>query len=312
MGNDQKLARDLVKTTEVEENILTNKEIAHLFIHHNKVLTSHLLPGLDVKTEERKDGVKVDIVLKENTVIKRPVHLCFGMLPKEGVQRIILRADIKRNSKISVLAHCAFPNAVNVKHIMDGKIKVREEAEYSYFERHIHGKEGGVKVYPKALIELGRGAKFKTEFELLKGRVGLIDIDYQTTCGEKSVMEMNARINGTGDDVIKIKESGFLQGEYSRGVLTSRVALRDRARAEIYNKMTATAAYARGHVDCKEIVQDKGFASAIPVVEVKHPKAHVTHEAAIGSVDTKQLQTLMSRGLSEDEAVELIIQGLLS
>ena len=43
-----------------------------------------------------------------------------------------------------------------------------------------------------------------------------------------------------------------------------------------------------------------------------HPKAHVTHEAAIGSVDSKQLQTLMARGLSEDEAVDLIIQGLLS
>ena len=50
----------------------------------------------------------------------------------------------------------------------------------------------------------------------------------------------------------------------------------------------------------------------VPVVDVQHPKAHVTHEAAIGSVDTKQLETLMSRGLTEDEAVELIIQGLLT
>jgi Fe-S cluster assembly scaffold protein SufB len=47
-------------------------------------------------------------------------------------------------------------------------------------------------------------------------------------------------------------------------------------------------------------------------VEVLHPKAHVTHEAAIGSVDNKQLETLMSRGLSEDDAVDVIINGLLS
>jgi hypothetical protein len=38
----------------------------------------------------------------------------------------------------------------------------------------------------------------------------------------------------------------------------------------------------------------------------------VTHEAAIGSVDSKQLQTLMSRGLTEEKAVDLIIQGLLT
>ena len=110
----------------------------------------------------------------------------------------------------------------------------------------------------------------------------------------------------------RIKEKGFLVGESARGVLTSRVALRGSATAEIYNKLTATAPFARGHVDCKEIVQDNAIATAIPIVEVSNPKAHITHEAAIGSVDSKQLETLMSRGLSEDEAVELIIQGLLS
>jgi Fe-S cluster assembly scaffold protein SufB len=51
---------------------------------------------------------------------------------------------------------------------------------------------------------------------------------------------------------------------------------------------------------------------AVPIVEVHHPRAHITHEAAIGSVDNKQLETLMSRGLSEDDAVETIINGLLS
>ena len=80
----------------------------------------------------------------------------------------------------------------------------------------------------------------------------------------------------------------------------------------MYNTLTASAPYARGHVDCKEIVQDRALAKAVPVVEVSHPLAHVTHEAAIGSVDSKQLQTLMSRGLTEDEATDLIIEGLLS
>ncbi|MFW6271396.1 MAG: SufD family Fe-S cluster assembly protein, partial [Bacillota bacterium] len=36
------------------------------------------------------------------------------------------------------------------------------------------------------------------------------------------------------------------------------------------------------------------------------------HEAAIGSVDNSQLQTLMARGLDEEEASEVIIQGMLN
>jgi hypothetical protein len=38
----------------------------------------------------------------------------------------------------------------------------------------------------------------------------------------------------------------------------------------------------------------------------------VTHEAAIGSVDSTQLQTLMAHGLDEEEASDVIIQGLLN
>ena len=61
----------------------------------------------------------------------------------------------------------------------------------------------------------------------------------------------------------------------------------------------------------KEIVQDQAVARATPVVDVRHPRARVTHEAALGSVDSRQLQTLMARGMTEDEAVDLIIRGLL-
>ncbi|NLO32720.1 MAG: hypothetical protein GX117_05100, partial [Candidatus Hydrogenedentes bacterium] len=66
------------------------------------------------------------------------------------------------------------------------------------------------------------------------------------------------------------------------------------------------------HVDCKEIVLDAAAARAVPTVEVRNPSAHITHEAAIGSVSSRQLQALLSRGLDEDEATDLIIEGLLS
>jgi hypothetical protein len=294
------------------DKALDDPNTAHLTISHDKVISSKSLPGLHVEPKEIKDGVDIKITLDEKTVIKNPVHMCFGMLKKEGVQRIILDIDIKSQASIFVIAHCIFPDAVKVQHLMDGKIKVGEKASYTYLEKHIHADSGGIEVVPKARVMLSDYARFKTDFELLQGRVGKIDIDYETVCLAHSIMEMTAKINGSGDDIISIKESGILEGEGARGVLTSRVALRQNAKAEIFNKLIATAPFARGHVDCKEIVQDKAQASAIPIVEVKDPKAHVTHEAAIGSVDSKQLQTLMARGLSEEEAVELIIQGLLS
>lgn len=308
---NQEIIQKLYENTDTDANVLQDPGVAHVAVDYNKILSSRLVPGLFMNVEELEDGIKADVTVEEGTVIEKTVHLCFGVLADTGVQRIIMDVDVEKNAKISLLAHCIFPNAVDLKHIMDARITIGDGAEYTYFEKHIHGPKGGIEVYPKAVVHLGEKARFKTEFELVRGRVGLVDIDYETTCGKESVLEMTARINGSGDDVIKIKETGHLVGEYARGALTTKIAVRDSAKAEIYNKMTATAAYARGHVDCKEIVQDQAMAAAIPIVEVNHPKAHVTHEAAIGSVDSKQLQTLMSRGLTEDEAVELIIEGLL-
>lgn len=292
--------------------VLHSHGTGHVAVSGNKVIGSNKIDGLVVDVEEKEDSLSLDIVVEEGVVIKQPVHMCFGMLTKTGVQKIVLNMHVKEKAEISIMAHCTFPNAEDVEHLMDAVIRVDKDAKYKYFERHVHSEEGGLKVIPKAKILLGENARFKTEFELLKGRVGLLDIDYEAICKEYSVMEMDAKISGRGADVIKLKEVGVLEGEHARGVLTSRISVRDDASAEIYNKMTAIGAYSRGHVDCKEIIQGNGRASAVPVVEVLNAKAHVTHEAAIGSVDNKQLETLMSRGLSEDDAVDAIIDGMLS
>jgi len=312
VSSNIQMISDLYESINANPHQLDDPDVAHMEINHNRVLGMHAVPGLHIDVEELSDGISAVIVLDEGTQVVKPVHLCFGMLPKEGVQRIILDVDIRAGSKISLLAHCTFPFAVDVQHLMNAVIRVGEGAEYTYFERHVHSPSGGVLVVPKAKVDVGRNASFKTEFELLKGRVGKIDIDYEATCHERALLDMSARISGRATDHIIINETAHLIGEYAKGVLTSKIAVRDDAVAEVNNRLTASGAFARGHVDCKEIIQDRGRAMAIPIVDVRHPKAHVTHEAAIGSVDNKQLETLMSRGMSEDAAVEVIISGLLS
>jgi uncharacterized protein len=307
--SDKKLLDELLSSISMHSHF--DENTAHIEIHGNEVLRSSLVEGLEIDVEEKDEGISARMVLRAGTVLENPVYLCFGMIPENGIQKIDMDILVEKEAKGQFLAHCTFPNARDIQHIMNAVIRVEEGGSYKYFERHVHGEHGGIQVIPKAKIYLAEGATFSTEFELLKGRVGYMDIDYETECAANSVMEMRARIIATHDDFIKIREAGKLLGEHSRGVLVSHIALRDKSRAEIYNDLSADAPYATGHVDCKEIVQDEAVAKAVPVVQVNHPKAHVTHEAAIGSVDSKQLQTLMARGIDEDDAVELIIQGLL-
>ncbi len=312
MSTDYELMLDLYRDVGQDTSVFSDSDVAHLVIHRNEVVGAHLVAGLSVEPEQIEDGVSVRVGVEEGVVIENTVHMCFGVLPQEGLQRILLDVDLEPHSRVEVLAHCVFPNARDITHRMEARIQIGEGASYRYFERHVHGSAGGVLVVPNAKVHLAPEAAFETEFELIQGRVGKIDIDYESWCARGSSLRMVARMSGRGEDEINVRETAHLEGEGAAGVLLSRIAVRNRAVADVYNELTASAPGARGHVDCKEIVQDQAEARATPIVDVRHPRAQVTHEAAIGSVDSRQLQTLMARGMTEDEAVELIIQGLLS
>jgi Fe-S cluster assembly scaffold protein SufB len=291
--------------------IFKDSQVAHLVIHKNKVIGKNLVKGLSLEPKETALGVDIQLKVEQGIKIEHPVHLCFGVLPKEGIQEINIKAKIENSAGIKLLAHCVFPNAVKVAHKMQAEIEVGDNAYYEYNEVHFHGQDGGIEVIPKAKIKMGKNSHLVTNFSLLKGRVGVFDLDYEVEVLENSTLDMTAKIYGWGNDKIKIREAGRLIGKSSRGLIKSRIAVKDNAVSEIINELTACAPEARGHVDCVEIVQGNAQAKAIPIVNVTNEFAKVTHEAAIGRVDKKQVETLMARGLEEEKAVDIVVAGML-
>lgn len=289
---------------------------AHIEIHGGKVVGMSLVEGLEVVSEPIQtaegEGVRVLIHLASGIRIEKPVHLCFGMVGERGLQKIELETELGDHASVAFQAHCTFPRATDIRHLMDARIVVGEGASYRYVEKHIHGPSGGVTVVPKTRVRVKRGGRFFNEFYLIEGSAGVVEIDYEVESEAESSVDMRAYIYGKDGDRIRIREAARLLGENAVAALITHVALKDSATADVLNELYARAPGARGHVDCKEIVQGKAIARAVPIVQVEDPAAHVTHEAAIGSVDSKQLQTLMARGLTEEEATDLIIRGLFS
>jgi len=291
---------------------LQSKEIAKLVVHENKVLSADEVPGVRVRYETKKSGVDVELLVEEGSKVKHPIHLCFGILPEEGLQDIGLRVEVRSGAEVSVIAHCVFPNAVNIIHKMNAVINIRDNARFSYRETHYHGDSGGIEVIPKARVTLGEKALYENTFSLVEGCVGKLDFDYEILSGARSVAELTAKVYGKKDDIIKITEKVSLNGNGARSLLKTRVVLRDRARAEVIGETYGNAPYARGHVDCIELINgEQAIAKAIPLVVAINDKAKVTHEAAIGSIDRREVETLMARGLDENEAVDVIVRGML-
>jgi Fe-S cluster assembly scaffold protein SufB len=292
-------------------DILRTPRVASAVVSGNQVLAVNQVEGVSIEAEELEHGVRARISIAPGTKVDYPVHLCFGMVPAEGLQEIISEFEIGEGAEVGFLAHCTFPNAVNLKHVMDARIHVGPGATMRYSEAHYHGSLGGIEVLPTTYAQVDEGGLLESEFSLVHGRVGRLEIQFEVDVAAQGAVELVTGAYGSADDEIRVNEVLRLDGEGARGLTRTRVAVRDRASSEIYTTAEGNAPGAVGHMDCTEIVRGEAVARNVPAVVVRDDRARVTHEAAIGSVSKRELETLMARGLEEEEAVDIIIRGML-
>jgi len=68
----------------------------------------------------------------------------------------------------------------------------------------------------------------------------------------------------------------------------------------------------KSHVQCDALILDEQSVSkTLPYMEVGERDAQIGHEATVSKIADEQIFYLMSRGLSENEAQNLIVQGFL-
>lgn len=292
-------------------DVLQAARVGSAVVSGNSVLAVNEVEGVTIEAEETEHGIRARVTVAPGTKIEHPVHLCFGMTAKEGLQEINSQFEIGEGAEVGFLAHCTFPNAVQLKHVMDARIHVGPGATMRYSEAHYHGPQGGIEVLPTTHAQVDEGGRLETEFNLTHGRVGRMVIEFEVDVAARGVAELVAKAYGSADDDIRVNEVIRLNGEGARGLTKTRAAVRDQAKSEVYTTAEGNAPGAVGHMDCTEIVRGRATARNVPVVVVRDDRARVTHEAAIGSVGKKELETLMARGLDEEEAVDIIIRGML-
>lgn len=302
---------DAYRQAGVDPAALSRPRVAALVVSGDRVLSRVEVPGVTFDVQRQPTGVDVHVVVAPGTRPEQPVHLCFGMLPPEGTLEIHTTLHIGTGADVRFLACCAFPRATRIRHRMESTIQVEEGAAVEYEEVHFHGPHGGIEVIPRTCVVVAKDARFVSSFRLVHGRVGVLDIGYDVAVGAHGLADLTTKAFGRDDDRVRVEEVLHLNGEYARGVLKSRIAVRDSATSEVMTTAEGNAPHCRGHMDCAEVIRGHATASNIPHVVVRNEQARITHEAAIGTVNRTELETLMARGLDEDDAVDVIIRGML-
>lgn len=83
---------------------------------------------------------------------------------------------------------------------------------------------------------------------------------------------------------------------------------------EVINRgfIGASAAPAKGHLECKGLILGGGRMHAIPELDSNQDGVELSHEAAVGKIAQEEIEYLMARGLDEDEAAATIVRGFLN
>lgn len=293
------------------EHSLDNQ--GHFYVSGDRVISSQELKNVELRSRETSKGVEAEVLIRKGAKIEEPLFFCFGILEKKQDQFIIPNITVEEGAEVEIIAHCSFPHAQEARHDMEAKFQVGKNAKFSYQEHHYHGKNSGAQVYPKLKFDMKEGSEFYSNFVLTQGTVGQTRIELEGDLGKRSKADIESKVLGKSKkDQVEIIDKINLKGAGSKGLIKMRAAAQNGGKVLMQGETYASAPDAFGHVDCQEIVVGKNSsARAVPIVEVSHDQARVTHEASVGKINQKELETLMTRGLDEEEATELIINSMM-
>ena len=299
--------KDLLK--EINETLDEKSEVYNIR-KNGESIKRKVNSYIDIVTKEDKSGI--DIYVKENTLFGI-VHIPV-IITESGLTDVVYNDfHIGANANVIIMAGCGIHNDLHKDSEHDGihRFYLEENAKVTYVEKHYgEGKGTGKRILnPTTEIYMKKGSSMNMDSVQIKGVDDTIRIT-KATLDADTTLEISEKILTTGSQTAKTEFIVELNGENASVHVTSRSVAEGSSTQEFTSNITGnTKCYA--HVECDAIIKDEGKVKAIPEIYAKNIDANLIHEAAIGKIAGAQLNKLMTLGLNEQEAEEVIIKGFL-
>lgn len=265
-----------------------------------------------VDIEPKEDGKGINVYVKENTyfgIVHIPV-----ILTQSGLKDVVYNDFyVGKNANVIILAGCGIHNDEHEDSEHDGihRFFIEEGAKVKYTEKHYgNGRGAGKRILnPVTEITLKKNASMTMDSVQIKG-VSKTKRVIKAKIYEGATLVVKEKILTSDNQVAKTDFVIDLKGDGSSCNVTSRSVATENSYQEFKSVVTGKSkSYA--HVSCDAIIKDNAKVKAIPEIYAKDADANLVHEAVIGKIAGEQLMKLMSLGLSEKEAEDVIIKGFL-
>lgn len=277
---------------------------------NGEAVLRHSSPNIAITNNPENEGLIVEV--KAGTK-GETVHVPVILTNAGYSDRVYNMFKIAEDAEVTIIAGCGIHNDSHNDSSHNGihEIIVGPRAQVKYLEKHYgEGKGKGKRILnPSAIVRVENGGSIEMEMLQIRG----VDDTVRTTTAyiqEKGNLKVVERLL-THD---RQKAESDIRVEIEGQGATAQVISRSVAQGSSYQLFKAALVgknECAGHVECDAILMDKARIKSIPQLEAEDVNAVLTHEAAIGKIAGEQLIKLMSLGLSEEEAIDTILEGFL-
>ena len=266
----------------------------------------------EIEIVPKKDKSGIDIYVKPN-VKNKSVHIPV-IITTGGIKDLVYNDFyIGENAEVTIVAGCGIHNATNLNSEHNGihSFHLGKNCVVTYIEKHLGVGNGmGEKVLnPVTNIVMEENSTFTMETTQLGG----VSSSVRTTKAklfDNAKLVIKEKILTTNNQTAKTKFDVNLMGKGSSVDVISRSVAKDNSYQNFYSAVKGKAE-CFGHVACDGILVGNARIDSTPKIVCENVEATLVHEAAIGKIAGEQLIKLMTLGLNEEEAENLIIKGFL-
>lgn len=265
----------------------------------------------DIEIVSKKDKSGIDIIVKPN-IKNKSVHIPVIITQSNLTELVYNDFYIGENSDVTIVAGCGIHNPSNEKSEHDGlhTFHLAKNSKVKYIEKHLGlGNKGDKVLNPETKIFMDNDSYFEMETVQLGG-VSYANRKTYAKLKDNSKLIIKERVLTTENQTAKTNFKVDLVGKNSSVDVLSRSVAKDYSKQE-FNSNIIGNSECFGHVECDGIIVNKAEIISTPKINAKNVNASLVHEAAIGKIAGEQILKLLSLGLTEQEAEDLIIKGFL-
>lgn len=239
-----------------------------------------------------------------------PVQACL-YLDKDGLQQNVHNLIIaEEGSELHIITGCSSsPHMKRGVHVGISEFFIKKDAKLTF--TMIHNWAEDMVVRPRSVARVEEGGLFLNNYICMKPVRSLQMYPTSYLVGKDAIARFYSIIVGSPGSDYDIGGRIFLKKPGNRAEIIARMISNG---AKIINRghLIGEVPDIKAHLECRGLLLNGGLIHAIPELEGHVDGVEMSHEAAVGKIAQEEINYLMSRGLSQDEATSTIVRGFLS